>query len=241
MPPFVKLMINETTNELLKKPNVFSLLTLIATRAKRTNGVSINGLEIGEAFIGDYRSCGLTEQKYRTAKKLLEKCRKVNFKSTNKGTVAKLLDNSIFDINPEVPNGQVTDKQRTSNEQTTTNKKERKKEYNNINIIDSSKEESESGLKTIPVESYGRPEINQMLEALKLKIGITDFADSKFERNIAKHCVNLMSKIGKDEFVRRLDSILADNFKRKRANEIIYIYNQIKAYIEPKEDFLTSV
>lgn len=238
MPSFIKFMITENTIELTKKPNALSLLALIAIRAKRTNGISVNGLEIGEALIGDYKNCGLTEQKYRTAKKLLEKCRLVNFKSTNKGTVAKLLDNSIFDINPEGVNEQTTNKQRTTNEQATTNKERKNKEYNNINIINS---DNESGLKTIPVESYGRPEINEMLIALKAKIGIDAFADSKYERNIAKHCVNLMHKIGKNEFVHRLDSILADSFKRKRANEIVYIYNQIKAYISPKEDSLTSV
>lgn len=80
---------------------------------------------------------------------------------------------------------------------------------------------------------YGNIEVNRMLEALKGKIGIAAFADQSIERNMAKHCVQLLAKIGKDEFVRRLDTILEDSFKRKNCNRIKYVYNEIKAFIEP--------
>lgn len=89
---------------------------------------------------------------------------------------------------------------------------------------------------TTEVVDRRKPEINKMLEALKLKIGISAFVDSRIERNMAKNCNGLLQKIGKDEFVRRLDIILEDDFKHKNCNSIRYVYNQIKGFIEQKND-----
>jgi len=104
------------TFELLKNPNAFTLLTLIALRAWRSEGFNINGLSPGEALIGDYESCGLTEQKYRTAKKNLEKWKFITTKVTTRGTIAKLLDTRVYDVNffkgNEQGNEQITNKQR---------------------------------------------------------------------------------------------------------------------------------
>ena len=121
----------------MRRPNEFTLLTLIAWRARRKQcGFDVNGLQIGEALIGDYKACGLTEQKYRTAKNNLEAWGLVTFKATNKGTIAKLNNTKVYDINQEdgndLTNGQETDKQRPSNDQATTNKKVRKKDSKNI-------------------------------------------------------------------------------------------------------------
>ncbi len=80
---------------------------------------------------------------------------------------------------------------------------------------------------------YGNKEINDMLLALKTKVHISAFVDSSIERNMAKHCVGLMLNIGKNEFVRRLDSLLKDTFHQKNCNKIKYIYNNIKGFIEP--------
>ena len=85
---------------------------------------------------------------------------------------------------------------------------------------------------------YGRKEINDMLVALKTKVGISAFVDSGIERNMAKHCVSLLGKIGKDEFVRRLEFLLNDPFHRKNSNKIKYIYNNIKGFIEPPPQFV---
>lgn len=81
-----------------------------------------------------------------------------------------------------------------------------------------------------------KKEINEMLLALKNKIEISAFVDSRIERKIAKHCCGLMGKIGVKEFVRRLDLILQDDFHHKNCNKILYVYNQIKGFIEPKKD-----
>jgi len=61
-----------------------------------------------------------------------------------------------------------------------------------------------------PPPAYGNVEVSNMIIALKQKVRISAFVDSRIERNMAKHCVGLMREIGKDEFVRRLDYLLLD-------------------------------
>jgi len=101
--PFIKLMRSQETIELMKSRNSYILLSLIALRTKRTNGLSVDNLEIGEARIGDYKACGLTRQEYRTAIKKLEKWELVTFKTTNRGTIARIINTNIFDVNIEEP------------------------------------------------------------------------------------------------------------------------------------------
>jgi DNA-binding Lrp family transcriptional regulator len=79
-----------------------------------------------------------------------------------------------------------------------------------------------------------KKEIDNMLIALKGVIGIEAFVDSSIERNMARHCNGLMEKIGRKEFRRRLEFLLADNFHSKNCNRIKYIYNNIKGFKEPK-------
>jgi hypothetical protein len=107
--------------EMLEKyPNAFLLLTLISMRARYSSSSSLDELRPGEALIGDYTACGLTEQKYRTAKAQLAKWRFATFRATTKGTVAKLLPNPIYEHeykpSNEQGNGQPTDEQRTAND-----------------------------------------------------------------------------------------------------------------------------
>ena len=118
---FIQLNRSKEAEELLlKRPNAFLLLTQIAMRARRTDAFNAHGLEIGEALIGDYKSCGLTERTYRTAKKRLAEYGFATFKPTNKGTIAKLSNKSIYDINAEAgdeqSDGQTTDKRRASDD-----------------------------------------------------------------------------------------------------------------------------
>ena len=143
---FIKFIKSANTKELMKRPKCFVLLALIAVHAKRTNELNVHGLTIGEAFIGDHRSIGLTQQEYRTAKKNLEKFGLATFRGTNRGTIAKLLDKSIFDINSEkngrLNNEQITSEQRTGNSQITTNNKKK-----NEKIIKEYKEQRKTFLK----------------------------------------------------------------------------------------------
>ena len=134
---WIKLHRSSETLELLKKPNEFSLYTMIAIRAKRTGDFNVHNLEVGEALIGDHQSCGLTQRQYRTAKKNLETWGVATFKATNKGTVARLLDTRIYNINIEQsdnPSDKQDDNPATSQRQAsdkqgdkpaTTNKKDK--------------------------------------------------------------------------------------------------------------------
>lgn len=96
---FIKLKRSTIVLELVRNPNAFTLLTVIAQRARRTNGFNVKGLKIGEALIGDYRNYGLSEREYRTAKQKLATWGFAVFEATNKGTIARLADERIYDIN----------------------------------------------------------------------------------------------------------------------------------------------
>ena len=130
-----------------KYPNAFLLLTVIAQRAKRTSDERNDGKELGEAFIGDCHVYGMTQATYRAAKKRLIKdgfitTRQVNRDkhhnnqttsaatrhTTSGGTIAKIIDISIYNINIEENDKHYDnqyDKQTTTG--TTTEKKLRSK------------------------------------------------------------------------------------------------------------------
>jgi hypothetical protein len=138
---YIQLNRNEDVLDLLKHHKEFILLTQIALRAKRNNH-KIGNLSKNQALIGDYKTIGLTEQSYRSAKSNIQKWGLATFHPTNKGTIATLTDTTIYDINAEKDNEQtnspVTSKptvqQRTSNEQATTNNNiNKEKKENNIN------------------------------------------------------------------------------------------------------------
>ena len=98
---FIKL--NREAEELLEQdPNAFLLLTQIALRCKWKKTRFDDGkTQVGEALIGDYENCGLSEKAYRLAKQRLSDRKFAAFKGTSKGTIAKLLDNSVYDLNLE--------------------------------------------------------------------------------------------------------------------------------------------
>lgn len=115
--------------------SAFKLAYVIATRARFSTEYNRFDCRIGEAVVSDYRSYGLTEQQYRTAKATLEKYQFATFRTTGKGTIGKLCDSRLFNPLPSPVNGQTntlpTDDQRTSNGRPTTNqegKKERRKD-----------------------------------------------------------------------------------------------------------------
>lgn len=111
-----------------KHLKAFWLLYFIATRARWSKPLlADDGLQPGEALVGAFDSHGLSQQEYRTAKKVLEKYEFATFKPTTKGTIARIIDTRVFDINADAPNeqnnSQSTNKKRTDNDQITTNKK----------------------------------------------------------------------------------------------------------------------
>ncbi len=129
---FIKLMRTDVALELCKTPNALALLTIAALRAKWTKGYNKHGLRPGEALLGDYKSYGMTRAQYRWALKVLTTQQPshnqiATITTTSKGTILKLLDVSVYDINLEANNQH--NNQPTTNQQPLTNK-ERKKENN---------------------------------------------------------------------------------------------------------------
>lgn len=127
---FLKLNRTEDTTQLLKRPKEFILLTNIAIRAWRGHGINQDGCNKGEALIGDYENYGLSRQNYRTALNNLKRWRFITIKPTTRGTIARICDKRIYDINEAQTNQQnsqqVTINQPSGNHQVTNNKKERK-------------------------------------------------------------------------------------------------------------------
>jgi len=109
---------NGNALELLKANNcAFVLLFVIAYRARWHEGFNSHELEVGEALIGDYRACGMSHRQYRTAVEQLRKWGFATFTPTSKGTIAKIVDSSVFDIRP-YPTDNQKDNQPTNDRQT---------------------------------------------------------------------------------------------------------------------------
>jgi hypothetical protein len=104
---FIKLNRGEALRELLYgDPLAFLLLAQVAERARRTDGYNKLGLEVGEALIGEHDSIGLTRQNYRTRLHRLVTGGFLTIRATNDGTIARLSDTRVFDINSEESNQQ---------------------------------------------------------------------------------------------------------------------------------------
>ncbi len=97
-------MRTKETEELMKYPPAFLLLSQIAYRARRTDEFNINNLKIWEALIWDYEKIWLTLQTYRTAKKKLSDWGFITTQITNRWTIAKIITKSVFDIDENTNN-----------------------------------------------------------------------------------------------------------------------------------------
>jgi len=116
---------DEAAALLANHPNAFLLLAQIAMRARFVD-CPITGLKVGQAFIGDWKNAGLTQKEYRNAKITLTNLKIGAFKGANKGTVATLIDSSIFSIREETGASKKANQGRTRGEQGATNHKEHK-------------------------------------------------------------------------------------------------------------------
>lgn len=119
---FVKLWERSSEFKVLikQRPTAFVLLAVIAVRARKVPLKIDDGIKVGEAFIGDCEEYGATAQTYRTDKKYLEKMKIATFKPTNKGTIAMIVNSSIFDISRVSSTSKLTDQQQSNNMQSTT-------------------------------------------------------------------------------------------------------------------------
>jgi hypothetical protein len=97
-----------------ERPTAFTLLSLIANRARRTNEKDLMvELEIGEALIGDYCSYGATESIHRTDKEYLLKHGLIlTTRTDRRGTIVRLVNSDIFDINPTIFPEEITTNKR---------------------------------------------------------------------------------------------------------------------------------
>jgi hypothetical protein len=145
---FIKSIDSEESEWLAEKyPFAFLLLWKIAIRARRYSGHP-DGLQVGDAIIGDPKSTGMSRQNYRTAiKKLVEKKfikiiyngkkfierEKSTIKLTIKGMIVNILDSRIWDINPESSNHHIN--QQLTNSQPTANHKQERIRKNKKEII----------------------------------------------------------------------------------------------------------
>ena len=98
-PYFVKWMDTAESEMLLRHPPEMALLGLIARRARWAAAAPVDGLESGEAFLGDLGACGLTRRQYRTAQEHLSEWGLAEFRTVpSKGTVGRLKNGRVFDI-----------------------------------------------------------------------------------------------------------------------------------------------
>ena len=106
--------------------HAFVLASIIAIRARwNTTGFFRHNLKPGEALLGDYESYGMSEREYRTAKSRLSEWGFATFKTTNKGTVGRLIDTRLFSVlndkGDEQGDKQATNGRRTDDGRATTN------------------------------------------------------------------------------------------------------------------------
>jgi hypothetical protein len=130
------------------------LMMVIAMRAKWDDSWSKHGLKKGQALIGahDVKRYGLTEQKYRSAKKHLEEYGIATFQSTHLHTVATLTGSTVSIEERKQDNRQdsrlPTDCQQTANRLPTTNIHS----YTNTPIQDTREESPVSLFDEKPIE-----------------------------------------------------------------------------------------
>ena len=96
---YIKLMRRGVRELLYSDPKAFLLLTQVADRALRTKQYNVHRLEVGEAMIGDHKKLAMTRKEYRTRLERLVTAGFLTTRGANKGTVAKLSDARVFDIN----------------------------------------------------------------------------------------------------------------------------------------------
>ena len=93
----MEILINKETDNLMKDTNAFLMLLKICYNTKRDDSFHIPDLEIGSAFI-NAEMFDMSIQTYRTTKKKLEKWGFAEFKSTTKGTIARITTDKFFKI-----------------------------------------------------------------------------------------------------------------------------------------------
>lgn len=191
--------------ELIKqRPTAFVLLALIVDRARKTPLAINDGIEIGEAYIGDYKEYGATRQSYRTDVDYLVNYKIITIKITNRGTIAKIVNTSIFDISRNLSTNKLTNNQPTTNQQATTKQEVRSKNKDIINTSSDVKKQtrqnnyatSDSITPQVLAEiakkhSILEKEINEVFDDLKYKVEKGEYRKPKdWKRTLDKWVCN---------------------------------------------------
>jgi hypothetical protein len=109
---FIRLRRSPILDQLVLDRKAWSLLGIIASRARFHDGPNLHNLKIGEALVGDYKAAKLTRQEYRGALRRLErKWRQITTRPTNHGTIAKVTEFGVFDFSQPQHNPSTTKKQ----------------------------------------------------------------------------------------------------------------------------------
>lgn len=93
----MEILINRETDNLMKDTDAFLMMLKIAYNTKREDSFSIPDLEVGEAFI-TAEIVGMSQQTFRTTKKKLAKWGFVEFRTTTRGTIARMVTDKFFRI-----------------------------------------------------------------------------------------------------------------------------------------------
>lgn len=93
----MEIIVSKETDNLMKDTDAFLMLLKIAYNTKTADMFTIPGIEIGEAFI-TAEIVGMSQQTFRTTKKKLANWGFVEFKSTTRGTIAKMVTDKFFKV-----------------------------------------------------------------------------------------------------------------------------------------------
>lgn len=87
-------------------------------------------------------------------------------------------------------------------------------------------------------EKFGREEINSILDRLKAKLRIHDFADTQnWIRRYGRHLARLEREIGEENFWRRIETLMADSFHSRNLSRPRYLYQAIKGMSDSQLDW----
>jgi len=176
---WLKAMRTEDAMELIAaNPLAYTLAAVIAFRARWRDGFNRHGLGPGEAMLGDFKKCGMSIRQYRTAKENLQKWGFATFRTTNKGTIGKLIDTRLFSVyadNADNQNAmqptssrQASVKQPTTNEERIDSKNGRTKERLNDA---SGQSDGGKGTPALPVHRLSASMERELMARLRTLLG----------------------------------------------------------------------
>tara|TARA_R110000822_G_scaffold203133_1_gene340061 strand:+ start:6367 stop:7182 length:816 start_codon:yes stop_codon:yes gene_type:complete len=231
---FIKLnRTSEMMNLLTKDHAAFVLLSIISVRADRTTG---------EALIGDWEAMGATSRgAYRNALKRLLATSLVTTTTTSKGTIAKLTDTTVYDINQSEPSHQSDHQPSHQAPKTTTITQATNKKLKNLSLIQEVKERGVSEnlitdwLKARTARRNTETALNKQLENLDYLIDKGFSAQKIFELLAEKSWLGIKTgKNPKDQYF--LDELQEHQDARQQLTDTDWSYPDQHNFQDPPVD-----